>query len=160
MAPQWFHKILSRMRNSVSRPAVSLSADVERAHASRRLGQLGESAAVKLLSKQGYRIIERNYLCRSGEIDIIAEHQGHIVFIEVKTRSPRAWTTPESAITLEKQTRIRRAATYYLAGYKRSSPVRYDTVSVMTDDQNCVTSVKLKQNAFGNPERMSVGYES
>lgn len=98
--------------------------------------------------REGYRILDRNYLCRGGEIDIIAEHQGHIVFVEVKTRSPRAWHSPESAVTAEKQSRVIRAAAHYMSSYRQPAPVRYDIVSVMTDENDCVVSVKLKRDAF------------
>jgi putative endonuclease len=110
------------MRNLFSRPALSLrdggSEDARR----KDLGRRGEDAAVKALQKRGYRILDRNYLCRTGEIDIIAEHAGCVVFVEVKTRSPRSWEKPEEAITLEKQARIKRAADYYLGDSSAPPP--------------------------------------
>jgi putative endonuclease len=141
--------ILGRMGLQTSRPAVSFDDAAAREMHRKKLGRLGEEAAAKRLLQSGYRILERNYLCRSGEIDIIAEHQGQVVFVEVKTRSPRAWDTPESAVTSEKQARIIRAAAYYLGQFRHRSPVRYDIVGVITGDDDEIQSVEIRQNAFG-----------
>ncbi len=144
-------QILGRVRRNSSCPAVSVEhgtaatrEDIRR----KQLGRLGEDAAEEALLRNGYRILDRNYSCRSGEIDIIAEHDGHIAFVEVKTRSPRSWNTPESAVTTEKQARIIRAAAYYLGAFRDPSPTRYDIVSVFTDDEGAVTKVEVKAGAF------------
>lgn len=144
-------QILGRVRRKGACPAASIeeNAAVSRDIRRKQIGRTGEEAAVEALLRQGYRILERNYSCRSGEVDIIAEHNNILVFVEVKTRSPRAWDTPESAVTTEKQARIMRAAAYYLAAFRNPSPVRYDIVSVLTDDGGAVTSVEVKVNAFG-----------
>lgn len=132
-----------------SRLGISLGDPVAREKHRKRLGRLGEEAAVRKLLQDGYRIIHQNYLCRSGEVDIIAEHQDHVVFVEVKTRSPRAWDTPASAVTSEKQARVIRAATYYMSGFRNPSLVRYDIVGVITDDDGKIKTVEVKRNAFG-----------
>lgn len=124
--------------------APSVSRDVER----KRIGRLGEDAAVRQLRREGYRIIDRNYAARGGEVDIIAEHDGMIVFVEVKTRSSRAWASPESAVTPEKRARVIRAASRYLAEFNTPSPARYDIVGVLTDDQARIVSINIQRHAF------------
>jgi putative endonuclease len=129
-------------------PAETFLSEADRDAHRKRLGQIGERAAVKQLRRQGYRILERNFLARGGEVDIIAEHRGTIVFVEVKTRSPRAWASPESAVTAEKKARVMRAAKQYLADYRTPSPIRYDVVAIITNDNDRVKSLKIEQHAF------------
>lgn len=80
----------------------------------RRLGRLGESFAAELLRIEGYRIVERNYTCRAGEIDIVAERGETLCFIEVKTRRSSSFGTPAESVDRRKQNRLRRAAACYL----------------------------------------------
>lgn len=131
-----------------SETADEATSEVVESERRKKLGQLGENAAVKALQKAGYRIIHRNYLCKSGEIDIIAEHRNAIVFVEVKTRSPRSWATPESAITPEKMARVRRAAEYYLSAFRKPSAVRFDVVTVLTTDNDRIDKVTIIADAF------------
>lgn len=140
--------ILGWIRRNNSDPAIPLSDAAARDLHSKKLGRIGEEASVQKLVSEGYRILERNYACRSGEVDIIAEDTGHICFVEVKTRSPKAWNSPESAVTPEKQGRIIRAATYYMAGFRVQAPTRFDIVSVLTDENNQIIRIDLKKNAF------------
>ncbi len=144
-----FWKLISgRIGIISSSPALPFANRLARDLHSKSLGRLGEEASVRKLVDEGYRILDRNYACRSGEIDIIAEHGGHICFVEVKTRSPRSWNSPESAVTPEKQLRIIRAANFYMAGFRNCAPARFDIVSVLTDDNEQIMSVELKKNAF------------
>lgn len=78
------------------------------------LGKTGERLAAEHLSARGYRILERNFRCTYGEIDLIAEHEQDLVFVEVKTRRGIAYGLPEEAVTLRKQRKIVQVATYYL----------------------------------------------
>ena len=114
----------------------------------RRTGDAGEQAAADHLRARGYRILERNYRCRAGEIDIIAEDRGRIAFVEVKTRSPRAVMPPRSAVDAEKEHRIRKAARFYLGSYHDPSPVRFDVVSVWVDESLAVEKIEVEQDAF------------
>lgn len=114
----------------------------------RAIGCLGEDAAADFLAGQGYRILERNWRCPAGEIDIIAEHGGEIVFVEVKARSPRARFAPEEAVDWRKQRRLAAAAKYYLAPFRRPSPHRFDIVSVMLDEGDAVVQLEQKARAF------------
>ena len=81
--------------------------------------------------KQGYRIIERNYRTRSGEIDLIALHDGAVVFVEVKTRTSGAFGAPELAVNPRKQQRMVKAALAYIK-YKKlhQVPCRFDVVAI------------------------------
>jgi putative endonuclease len=77
-------------------------------------GRKGEGDAEKYLKYQGYRVIERNFRCRIGEIDIIAEKKGRIFFLEVKTRNSRQFGEALESVTPTKQAKIMRVAEYYL----------------------------------------------
>ena len=112
------------------------------------IGDLGEDAAAEFLRNHGYRILERNHRNRAGEIDIIAEHRGHIVFVEVKTRSPRANRPAAEAVDEEKQDRIKRAARLYLAPYRNPSPSRFDIVSVLLDTNDAVQRIHHEEDAY------------
>lgn len=94
-------------------------------------GFFGQDAAEKELKKQGYSIIERNFRCRHGEIDIIAEHGTYIVFIEVKTRSSRSFGTPACSIDSRKKRHIIMSAKQYLSMRGISDrDVRFDVASI------------------------------
>jgi len=74
------------------------------------LGRLGEENAVGHLKRLGYRIIGRNVRTRFGEIDVVCRDRGHIVFVEVKTRSSDTFGTAAEAVTPEKSARLKRLA--------------------------------------------------
>ena len=71
-------------------------------------GRAGEAAAAALLRRSGYKIIERNFRVREGEIDIVAEHSGDLVFVEVKARRSGAFGIPEESLTEAKKSKTRR----------------------------------------------------
>lgn len=121
---------------------------LKRKQRNKEIGALGERAATDFLRREGYRILQCNYLCKAGEIDIIAEDGGVIAFVEVKTRSPRALMPPADAVDDEKQNRIRKAAKFYLSPFRDVEAVRYDIISVWLDDQDRVTNLELVRNAF------------
>jgi putative endonuclease len=114
----------------------------------RETGDLGEDAATRVLLDGGYWLIEPNYRCPAGEIDIIAEGHGTVAFVEVKTRSPRAYLSPASAVDEEKHRHIRAASKYYLRAFREPSPVRFDIVSVLLDDTGAVASGEVTKAAF------------
>ena len=104
------------------------------------LGKKGEAQARKHLKKQGYRILEQNYRCRFGEIDLIAEHDGCLVFVEVKTRSGLAFGQPSEAVTRHKQQQISKVALEYMAkSGLRDRAARFDVVAVLTHDNSSPT---------------------
>ena len=80
----------------------------------RDLGKTGEEVAAEYLKKDGYKILEKNFRCRSGEIDIIAKKDSVVAFIEVKTRKSTLYGEPEESIDFLKVKRIRKSANYFI----------------------------------------------
>lgn len=78
------------------------------------IGKLGEDLATKYLQKIGYTVIDRNFRCKQGEIDIIAKCKQEIIFIEVKTRTNLNYGEPVEAVTQIKQKHIEKATKYYI----------------------------------------------
>lgn len=96
----------------------------------RARGRLGEEEAERFLVRQGYRILERNFSCRSGEIDVIAEEAGELCFIEIKARATREFGGAIEALTARKMRRIAKAAALYLARHPGDRPCRFDVVAM------------------------------
>ena len=78
------------------------------------LGKKGEKIATNFLKKLGYKIIETNFSCRQGEIDIIAKDNSELVFVEVKTRKSLEYGSPADAVNTIKKIHIYKVAEYYL----------------------------------------------
>ncbi|MBC7765848.1 MAG: YraN family protein [Hyphomonadaceae bacterium] len=115
------------------------------------LGALGEQAAVQYIKKKKYKIIEQNYRCRAGEIDIIAMHKGELVFIEVKSRRDDAFGTPAEAITRYKKLNLKQSAQTYLQSHFLDVPARFDIVEVVgriVDGKIITQSVHIIDNAI------------
>ena len=108
----------------------------------RFLGDIGENAAVRYLKRQGYKIIERNFSCRFGEIDIIAKDKDYLVFVEVKARMSRAFGDPAEAVDLKKQQKIRDVAQLYLIKTgKTEKNCRFDVVALLGGEQPFINHV-------------------
>ena len=90
-----------------------------------KLGMAGEEFAAEVLQMTGYAILHRNYRCRAGEIDIIAELGTELFFVEVKTRRDTAFGQPCEAVTEAKRSRMRKAAASFLS----ENQCRWDTFS-------------------------------
>lgn len=98
----------------------------------KELGRRGEEAACELLRRKGYIILERNWSCPAGEVDIIALDDGCIVFVEVKTRTGVERGLPEEAVTLRKRVRYERIAGFFLDEYDGpDGRVRFDVVGIL-----------------------------
>ncbi len=96
------------------------------------LGVRGEELACRVFRRLGFEVVERNYRCRAGEIDLIAARGPLVVFCEVKTRRTDRYGEPSEAVTHLKRARLRRAAASWLAERKpRTKEVRFDVVSVI-----------------------------
>lgn len=110
----------------------------------RKVGTVYETMAAEYLHNLGYRIVERNFRCRMGEIDIIAEDKDYLCFIEVKFRSGTGCGSPLEAITRKKQHRIIRVAQYYMAGhgYTLDTLCRFDVVAIQKNE------ITLLRDAF------------
>lgn len=99
-----------------------------------RIGKKGEDIACKYLKENKYIIVERNFRCRQGEIDIIAQDtvKKELVFIEVKTRTNLNYGTPSSAVDKKKQIHILKVLKYYLYKNKiKDVPIRIDVIEVL-----------------------------
>jgi len=96
------------------------------------LGERGETAACGFLKGHGYEILEKNYKCKLGEIDVIARRRGRIAFIEIKTRTSTQFGLPQEAVGLQKQEKIFKIAQWYLKEKKISeSPIAFDVVAIL-----------------------------
>lgn len=99
------------------------------------LGRDGEDAAARLLVRLGFRIVERNYRCRLGEVDLICRHGDTLVFVEVKTRAEGSLAAGTDAVHGRKRSRIVKAAAEYLSERGLwDRPCRFDVVSVVRRD--------------------------
>jgi putative endonuclease len=97
----------------------------------RALGAAGEDTAAAWYEAAGYRVLDRNWRCREGELDLVVERPGVVVFCEVKTRRGTGFGEGFEAVTRDKQLRIRRLATRWLAEHRGARrALRFDVVSV------------------------------
>lgn len=107
------------------------------------IGSKAEAKACLYLEKINYKIIQKNFRCPSGEIDIIALHEGYIVFIEVKYRKTNEKGYPREAVNYYKQRNITKVASYYLLiNGAYNTNCRFDVVEITQE------SIQLIQNAF------------
>jgi putative endonuclease len=110
-------------------------------------GKKGEELAAVYLAEAGYRIVERNYRCVFGEIDIVAWEGETLVFAEVKSRRSEAYGPPQLAVGREKQKKISKIALHYLSEkHLRHCPARFDVVAVMLLPRG--PAIELIRNAF------------
>ncbi len=113
----------------------------------RGLGKRGEDAAVRYIQKRGYRILERNFTCTLGEMDIIALDGKALCFIEVKTLSGKTYGPPEIAVTVHKQRKLSQVALAYLNQKDlHDTEARFDVVAVTLSPRG--ESVELIKDAF------------
>ena len=112
------------------------------------LGQTGERLAAEALMRSGYRILEHNFFCRYGEIDLVAEHKQDLVFVEVKTRRGNAYGLPEEAVTVRKQQKLVQVASYYLDLHACSERAwRIDVVAVQLSQSGRPEEIRIYQHA-------------
>lgn len=110
----------------------------------RILGSAYESKAAIHLENMGYKIIEKNFRCRIGEIDLIAKCENYLVFAEVKFRANNSCGTPQEAVDYHKQRVICKVADYYCLthGYGETTPCRFDVVAILGEQ------IEVIPNAF------------
>jgi putative endonuclease len=113
----------------------------------RDIGAVGEDLAVKYLKKAKYKIVERNWLCKYGEVDIIAKDRGTIAFIEVKARKKGTSVDPLYSVNSRKQMQICKAAQDYITRKKiRNKMFRFDVLTVIFNEPE--PEILLIKNAF------------
>jgi len=114
----------------------------------RDTGILGEKLARDFLKKRGYRILETNYRCPEGEIDIVAKHKDYLVFIEVRTKRSLEFGSPEESITTTKMERLRAVASHYRQDHDNLPPLwRIDVVAAELNQKGKPLRIELIENA-------------
>lgn len=118
------------------------------------LGERAERLAERHLKSLGWKIVARNYRCRYGEIDLIAQKKDVLVFVEVRSRSSSSHGHPAETVGTAKQTRICRAAAYYLQRQRtpaKQSP-RFDVITVIWKQPGVVDRLEHFPHAFSSTE--------
>lgn len=123
--------------------------DSDTAENKRTIGAEKEQLAKEYLCTRGYQVLEMNYRCRMGEVDIVARDGEYLCFVEVKYRTSNHTGRPQQAVDIKKQRRICRVADYYLLQHKMGfhTQVRFDVVAVTPE------TITLFKNAFYYRER-------
>lgn len=117
----------------------------------RDVGILGEQLAGDFLKERGYYILETNYRCREGEIDIVARHKDSLVFIEVRTKTSLEFGSPEESITPAKMEKLRTVAAHYQQTHDNLPDLwRIDVVAVELDRKGKVSRLEIIENAVGD----------
>ena len=98
---------------------------------SRRLGRWGEDLAAKFLVGKGYRVLDRNWKCRFGELDLVAEGEGYLCFVEVKLRRTQRFGTGAEQVDQRKREKLRTAAELYLQTHPAVLQPRFDVIEVL-----------------------------
>ena len=113
-------------------------------------GDWGEALVAEYLEARGCRIVEKEWRCRFGEIDLIAEKDGVLLFVEVKLRTNLQYGAPREYVTVKKQEKLRAAALLYLSGRELDVPARFDVAEVYTDVRHSAgkTRIAYIENAF------------
>lgn len=113
-------------------------------------GERGELFAAEYLINKGYNILKKNYRCRYGEIDIIAQKDEFLVFVEVKTRNANSFYTPKESVGTVKQKKIINTALIYLSEQQSTFQPRFDVIELIIRNKNCfeVISINHIENSF------------
>lgn len=115
-------------------------------------GKRAESAVARRLWWEGYRILERNYATRGGEVDIVARKGETMVFVEVRAKAEGSAIAPKDTVGYGKQRRIHAAASAYLKANRLTDvSVRYDIAEVWLDEQGKPKQIEIIEGAFGDP---------
>lgn len=116
----------------------------------RLLGRWGERAVAEDLRRKGWRIVDVNYRCRMGELDLVAEDGRYIVFVEVKLRRDARFAPARAAVTAAKRDRLRAAAQLYLQEHPTKLQPRFDVAEVYAPQgtQTGRPSISYIENAF------------
>jgi putative endonuclease len=112
----------------------------------KEIGRKGEALAQKFLKKKGYHILMQNYICKLGEMDIIAREKDTLVFVEVKTRTSMAFGPPQLAVNETKQRQLSKVALHFLAEHHlEEAKARFDVVAILLGDPG---EIELIRDAF------------
>lgn len=111
-----------------------------------KLGTAGEGIARRHLEAKGYALREANYRCRWGEIDLVMEGEGEMVFVEVRTKRGGAFGTPEESVTIAKRRRLAATAYHYLEQQGHDGHFRIDLVAIVMSTRGVVERVTHLEN--------------
>ncbi len=115
----------------------------------KKLGMQGEKLAAKFLKRRGYKITQRNYKCKLGEIDIVAQQDKTVVFVEVKTRRTKEFGPPQYAITAAKKKQISKAALSYIREKNfTEQSCRFDVIAITFSPESRKPKIEHIENAF------------
>lgn len=114
----------------------------------RGLGRHGEALAAQHLAAQGYEIVERNWRCAAGELDLVARDGPCLAFVEVRTRRGREMGSPEESITPAKQVRLIALAEAYMDAHDWPGPWRIDVVAIEMDARGRLQRLDHYENAI------------
>jgi putative endonuclease len=113
----------------------------------KELGKKGEELAIQYLRKKGYRILVRNYVCKLGEMDLIARENDTLAFIEVKTRTSTTFGPPQLAVNSAKQMQLSKVALAFLKEKGiEDVKARFDVVAILLGPQGA--EIELIKDAF------------
>ncbi len=116
----------------------------------RALGQWGEDLVAEALERRGWRVKARNFRCRMGELDIVAEKGGFLAFVEVKLRKDDRFAPARAFVTAEKQRKLRTAAELYLQRHPAALQPRFDVAEVYAPEGERTSRPRIEyiENAF------------
>lgn len=114
------------------------------------LGRWGEDLVAEDLERRGWRVKARNFRCRMGELDIVAEKGGYLAFVEVKLRKDDRFAPARAFVTAEKQRKLRTAAGFYLQRYSTDLQPRFDVAEVYAPEGERTSRPRIEyiENAF------------
>ena len=115
----------------------------------KELGAKGEKLAARFLRRKGYKIVQRNYRCKLGEVDIVAEQDKTLVFVEVRTKQTEKFGPPQSSVTSTKRRHISRVALFYIKekGLVEQS-CRFDVIAITFPSGSRKPNIEHIENAF------------
>jgi putative endonuclease len=113
-------------------------------------GEYYEARAAQMLQRAGLVVIERNFFCKMGEIDIICQDKSHIVFVEVRCRHNQHFASALASVTIGKQRKLIRAAQFFLQrrGWSNSHACRFDVVAISKSKAGSKDEILWLKNAF------------
>lgn len=113
----------------------------------REIGHLGEKIAARYLQEKGYQVVQRNYRCSLGEIDLVVEDGSDLVFVEVRTKQQPCLFKPEESITRQKTVRLIRLGEQYMASGNQQRSWRIDVIAVELDHQGNLARIEHFRDA-------------
>ena len=113
------------------------------------IGKQGEQLAQEYIRQQGYTLLEKNFRCKVGELDLIAKDRHMVVFLEVRTKTSTAYGPAYNSVTPHKQRQVKRVALFYIAQHNLvNTQFRFDVIGITLNPQSGEHRLDHIQNAF------------